>query len=80
MALLRHTGGRNTVPIAPRSSLNQNLEIADTSLWFQVILVIGGIISLFVAHVLREQIAGNLSLNNCETSALLRTKIASSII
>lgn len=68
------------MPIVPRISLNKDVEIADTSLIFQAITLIGGIITMAVSCILREQLAGTLTLDDCEASSLLQTKIAANII
>lgn len=62
------------------SSPNEDLEIAETSLCFQTIIIIGGLIVLSVSCVLRDQLAGTLILDDCDASKLLKTRISASII
>lgn len=59
---------------------NEDLEIAETSLCFQTIILIGGLIVLSVSCTLRDQLAGTLILDDCDESKLLQTRIAASII
>lgn len=69
------------MPVIPHAvPLSDDLELADTSLLFQVITLIGGVIAISVSRVLRDQLAGIFRLDKCDAAMLLRIRIFASII
>lgn len=68
------------MPIVPNTSLKNDLEIADTSLCFQVILVISGVISLFGSRSLRDQLIADLCGKTVSACPGLKIKIFANVI
>lgn len=68
------------MPIFPRIRLSEDVEVADTSLTFQAIGLIAGIIAMAVSCILREDLAGNITLDDCEEYSLLQIRIAVAIL
>ena len=67
-------------PITPRASLSEDLRLADSSLCFQMILLIVGIISLLASRVLRDRLAGDPYAKDIPVISVLRTKTAAGIV
>lgn len=67
-------------PITPRASLSEDLRLADSSLCFQMILLIVGIISLLASRVLRDRLAGDPCAKDIPVISVLRTKTAAGIV
>lgn len=68
------------MPIFPRIRLSEDVEVADTSLVFQAIALIAGIIAMAVSCILREDLAGTITLDKCEEYSLLKIRIAVGIL
>ncbi|WMJ84570.1 hypothetical protein ACS3UN_06525 [Oscillospiraceae bacterium LTW-04] len=68
------------MPITPDIPLSEELEVVDTSLVFQAMALMSGIIAMAVSCILRENLAGTLTLDNCEEFSLLKTRTAAGII
>lgn len=66
--------------IFPRVPLRENIEVVDTSLTFQAITLICGIIAMAISCILREDLAGTSPLNKSEEFSLLKTRTAVGII
>lgn len=67
-------------PVVPRVALRDDLCVADTSLWVQTLLVIIGVFSLWVARVLRDQLAGDPCAKSIPIRSILRTKTLLSLV
>ena len=67
------------MPIFPRIRLSENVEVADTSLAFEAMALIAGIIAIAVSCILREDLAGTITLVKCEEYSLLRIWIGTAI-
>ena len=67
-------------PISPRAALSDDLKLADTSLCFQTILLIIGVISLCASRILRDQLAGNPCAQEIPVISVLRTKTFAGIV
>ena len=68
------------MPIFPRIRLSEDVEVADTSLVFQAIALIAGIIAMAVSCFIREDLAGTITLDKCEEYSLLKIRIAVGIL
>lgn len=67
-------------PITPRAAFSDDVEIANSSLCFQMILLIIGVISLLASRVLRDQLAGDPCAQNIPLLSILKTKTFAGVI
>ncbi|MFV0498279.1 MAG: hypothetical protein ACK5L0_08975 [Candidatus Fimivivens sp.] len=68
------------MPTTTDIPLIEKLAVADTSLAFQSMSLVAGIIALAISCILRKNLSGTLTLDKCDKFSLLKTRTAAGII